>query len=530
MKNTIVILILLLNNLLVAQITDSKKDAIKVLNITIPEAIGSNSISHRFGYPNYIITQFSSANPDLLYVVNDNNEQYYSNDYVTAYLGTKMIGRISNRNIKTTDIGKEIMADVNKDAEYVFNILDRRTSHDQKSIGYIDKKLRIKTNNDAPFDLLKNDNCPLTLVNYQENKDVYTFENFTFWSDKNDKKEFFKKLKTDFFKWADERKIQTEVKSVMSKEPATLTDIKASYSADRSIAHVVFTFLHPYYYGKYYLLYDIDFKNKTSKKLGESKFAAILNDDHFIYTVFKTWDATTKKSIEYQKLINFDDNNSIVDLDKNFYDKINKIRTTDENFLYCKSNKDFIVFNLWHFENKNDRFCSYYFINKKTLECDKIVNLHTPNFDSNNYNYSISSKGPKWNKYLDKSAYTIAYKLYPTDENYVSSIYIIDWNTGALKLLSDHEYQLTALRKKDERIALDKVAIDKLDASNREITKINEEINNAGHTCWMCKGTGHGDKSNYIKKTEIKDGKEITTYIENVCVTCHGTGILYNRF
>lgn len=213
----------------------------------------------------------------------------------------------------------------------------------------------------------------------------------------------------------------------------------------------------------------------------------------------------------------------------------------DDEIQFLTSNKDFIIFKCYNREAKYNVFASYYFINKNNKECEKIVNLHLP-YDPNHY-YSLKNHVLIWNKDLTKSAVTMTYRLNPTDVNYVSCIYMIDWNTMTKTLLNDSKYQLAA--RQNDQIIQDKKEEERRadNAKYEENERLRAIARAIGWKCPACNGSGKG-----ISTMEVSGTSSSTTITNNVnfnwsqtvggsstysstqhtCTVCGGSGVVHD--
>lgn len=463
------------------------KSKLQIQNLTIPSPNGVNSMTDR---AENVKMGFSSFNTNFLYLWGNTPNLITIND-------AKVASRSSYETLTKTDVGRMILADFNKSSS---STNDSYSPHfQQKGFGYANHKFQIKINKGKPFGINNDSTFDVTLYNYQKFIDDETIKNFSFWKNSDERKAYHKKEKDSYFDFlkSDGRDNKYIKEVYENKNKTKLTDIHASYDSIRSMAHVVFTFTHLKYSQSYNVMYDIDFKNKTYKKIAEADFETKVNDDCYTYLASITQDPATKNWFRNYKIINFDDN-STIDIDQAYIEKLNNLTNPPREVEFKTSNKEYLLF-----ESKKGypsyAEYSYYFVNKKNNFCEKIVTLKTGN-------QGIGWGNIVWNNDFSKAAFSQRYKLNPSDQNTVTIAYIIDFENLSVTIIDDHQYQIDAINNKiaqDKEYSLQAV-IKSQEVYNRnaEITRQNAEIEaqNAQAKaerrakCTCCHGTGQVTK------------------------------------
>lgn len=488
------------NNILIPNKADNLLE-----DLIIPAPNGVNFLSNRFGFPNVIVPIFSEETSDKLYLKQCwRKKPYY--DRFTIFNGSDVMDRLDLS--RSYPLSKKFNQ-VGYFDEY--NNYNRGGYYDPppKIIGYVNDTLRIKVNDDKDFNLDNTNNFTIALTDSKNKKDIFTIDNFNIWNNKKEKNKFYSDL-TEYYKLS-EPQFYKQRKNDFDKNYGGIKDVYAVYDEAKNIARIQFAIGTPSASEDYYFLFEIDFKNKTYKKIGESQFKAILKKDHWVYC-----DKFLKWEFENDKIIYFDENYSTINLDSTFFDKINMLVPSIPlwSLKYVTSNSNYIII--------EGGLSYYFFINKKTLECEKIVHLILPKDDKNNYaerRYEDKGKKLAWNKNLTKSALTLAYKLNPSDQTFVSCIYIINWNTLEVDLIKDSKYQLLAIQNE---ILLQKEAdkeYQEIQARQRANTEIYEELSK-GNMCTLCNGKGR------VENNSIRTKMDMLTMLPFVtCPHCKGTGL-----
>lgn len=417
-----------------------RKEKLQIQNITIPAPNGLYSLTDR---ASDVKMQFCTSSQSILCLWGNNPTFYNVKD-------TKKIGHSTYGKLLESEIGREILADINKSSSTT------NTSYspyfNKKGEGYATDKFQIKINNGKPFDMNNNDTYTVMLYNYQKFIEEATLPNFSFWKDENERKDYHKKEKEayfDFYEDATSHAKKTAKEEYEENSKKNLTDIHASYDSIKSMAHIVFTFSHYKYDRSYNLMYDIDFKNKTYKKIGESDYKATVNDGCYSFITSITPNKIeTKKGFLNYRIINFEDN-STIDIDKAYMEKLNNLTNPPGDVEFVTANKEYIIFKSNISEN-NRKKDSYYFVNKKNNFCEKIINIYNERVGDIVFNSDFSM-----------AACNQKYKLNPNDSNLVNSVYILDLENLAVKLLDDNVYQMEAINNK---IIQDKESADRLSA------------------------------------------------------------------
>ncbi len=470
------------------------KGKLQIQSITIPAPNGVYTMTDR---AEDVKMQFSSSTKNFLYLWGIKPNVITIND-------AKVAARSSYETLTKTDFGREVLTDFNKSSSTTNESYSPHFK--QKGDGYANKKFQIKINKGKPFGINNDSTYTVTLYNYQKFIDEETISNFSFWKNAEERKEYHKKQKEEYFdSFTDENSTKSGRKSAKDEyeknSRTKLTDIHASYDSIKSLAHVVFTFSHLRYGRSYNVFYDINFKNKTYKKVGESDYQATVNDDCYYYLASITQDQTTKEWFRKYKIINFE-NYSIIDIDKAYAEKLNNLTNPAGDVEFVTANKEYLLFKSYAKQKivGSDAFfsnaVSYYFVNKSNNFCEKIVNIN---------HQSIGNK-IVFNSDFSYAAFSQNYRLNPNDSNYVNSVYVIDFDNLTVKLIDDHQYQMEAINNKiiqDKEDAL-QAAIKSQEVYNRnaEITRQNAEIEaqNAQAKaerrakCTCCHGTGQVTK------------------------------------
>ncbi len=154
------------------------------------------------------------------------------------------------------------------------------------------------------------------------------------------------------------------------------------------------------------------------------------------------------------------------------------------------ANENYMVFKDVH-RNENYSKKTFYFINKKSNLCEKIVTINAS--IEVFWNDDLTKSCMKYNSQLPENLVPDVYKF-----GYFSSLYLVDWETFQARLLDDHENQLNFLAyAKKDKLESDisyhnynaKVAA--INRENSEIEKRNDAIQSekTAH-CTCCHGTG----------------------------------------
>ncbi len=480
------------------------KGKLQIQSLTVPAPNGIYTMTDR---ANEVKMQFSSSNKNFLYLWGNKPNIITLND-------AKVAARSSYETLTKTDFGREVLADFNKNSYAKY--LSYSSHFNEKGVGYANHKFQIKINKGKSFGINNDSTYTVTLYNYQKFIDDETIANFSFWKNSDEQKAYHKKEKEAYFdSFTDENSNKSSRKNARDeyeeRSHTKLTDIHASYDSIKSLAHVVFTFSHLQYSRSYNVMYDIDFKNKSYKKIGESDFIAKVNDDCYYYLAAITQDQTTKEWFRNYKIINFDDN-STIDIDKSYIGKLNKLTNPAGDVEFVTANKDYLLFKSLSLQKivGSEAFTSngvsYYFVNKSNNFCEKIINI----------NHQAIGNNIVFNSDFSKAAYSQNYKLNPSDSKYVNSVYIIDFENLSVKFIDDHQYQIDAINNKivqDKEDAL-QAAIKSAEVYNHNaaVTRQNAEIeaqnakakSERTAKCTCCHGTGQKEiKGMYMGQESI---------------------------
>ncbi len=474
---------------------------LQILNITIPAPNGVYTMTDR---AKNVKMQFCTSSQNILCIWGSTPTFYSVNE-------TKVINRLSEEALLQAEIGREVLADFNKNS----STTNWRTSpyFNKKGEGYANEKFQIKINKGKPFGINNDSTYTVTLYNYQKFIDEEIISNFSFWKNENERKTYTKNEKEAYFDVYDDKKYDSRDRKkakddYKEKSRIKLTDIHSSYDAIKSVAHVVFTFTHLQYNHSYNVMYDIDFKNKTYKKIGESDYQAMVNNDCYSYIASMVQDKTTKYWFSNFKIINFDDN-SIIDIDKAYIEKLNALTNPSDDVEFMEANKDYMIFKGHYKPNKSDSnstTMSYYFVNKKNNFCEKIINIIT---QKNSLDDIV------FNSDFSKAAFSQKYQLSPNDNilDGVNSVYLLDFKNLSAKLLDDHQYQIDAINNKIIQDKEAKTQSDIRDFERYQITKQNKEIENQNAAaqaertakCLCCHGTGQVEnKGMYLGQETVR--------------------------
>ncbi len=474
-----------------------KKSKLQIQNIIIPAPNGVSSMTNR---AKFVKIQFGNRTDKLLYLWGEDITFYTVND-------AKMIGHSNYKTLTEKEIGREILADFNRNSyqDYAFYFPQRNDKGD----GYCNEKFQIKINKGKPLGINSDSTYVVTLHDYQKSTDIETLQNLSFWKNSEERKAFFKKEKEDYYNSLKEQGLSKDAiesaKEYYEKrsKKRILTDVHASYDANKNIAHVVFTFKHAISYNSHNVMFDIDFKNKTYKKIAESDYVAKVNDDFYSFQSLRYQDKTTKDWHNNHRIINFDDN-STIDIDKAYLNKISNLTNPPRNVRFETANKEYLVF-----KSSEDGVVaeSYYFVNKKSNFCEKIVTLN-----------SHQRLDVVWNNDFSLAAFNQRYKLNPSDENEVSSVSIINLDNLSVQLLDDHQYQTDVINAQIEQNKANAAKLSAFEMKNAAITRENAEIQAQNDKakaerrakCTCCHGTGVVEKQGMYL-----GNKEITTMTVN---------------
>ena len=176
---------------------------------------------------------------------------------------------------------------------------------------------------------------------------------------------------------------------------------------------------------------------------------------------------------------------------KQILNDLNILTAPAGNIEFEIANENYMVFKDIHRQDKDNKK-TYYFINKKSNICEKIVTINKTGVDIV-WNEDLTKSCLRFNSQLPENLVPDVYKF-----GYFSSLYLVDWETFQAKLLDDHDNQLNflALAKKD-KLESDisyqhynaKVAA--INRENNEIETHNAAIQSekTAH-CTCCHGTG----------------------------------------
>jgi hypothetical protein len=501
----------------IAKLEELKKAKLSRYSINIPEPRTYASMTSRFKIASM---QFGNLTDNFFYYWDDQVNIFSAKD-------GKFIVRSSVENLTKFGLGNEILSDFYKNADnrYDFGSLKLKTLSTHIAVpgkGYTGKTYRIKINNDKLFGINNDSSFTLSLYNLITGKETAIINNFSFWKNKDERKAFFSKEKEDYFNslmaWYKDKSIIKERRKVFDENSkAMLTNVHASYDSINNIAHIIFSFTHP---DRFSLcnsfLYEVDFKNGTYKRVGESNAAATINDDHYFYRTALFQDPVSKNWYTSWKILFFDSNKGSINIDTSYLRKINNLTNPVADVEYITSNKNHIIF-----RNRNLRAFmeDYYFVNIKNNFCEKIVTIKTSFGGDIVFNDDFS-----------KAGYLKDYKLNETDYDRVTSIYLIDFNSLTSTFIDDHDYQISAINNAKQQAAKDEAKYQAFMAKNAEIQKENDAINRLNAeakakrraNCSCCKGTGVienkgmylGTKTYTVTtiSTGAKEQKEIASY------------------
>ena len=456
-----------------------KKEKLQIQSITIPEPNGVYTMTDR---ANHVKMQFCTSTQNIFCVWGNTPTFFTVNE-------AKLVSHSTYETLIKSEIGREIIGDFNKSSSSTN--LDYSPHFKQKGYGYANEKFQIKINKGKPLGINNDSTYTVALYNYQKFIDDEIVSKFSFWKDENERKAFHKKEKEKYFDWIDanfNKHAQRSARDEFDEKKRTrLTDVHASYDSIKSMAHVVFAFSQLELNRSYNVMYDINFKDKTYKKIGESEFEITVNDDCYSYvTSIEPNKIEGKKGFKNYRIINFVDN-SILNIDKAYVAKLNALTNPPGDVEFVATNKDYIIFKSELSDNSGR--VSYYFVNKSNNFCEKIVTINGPSELVFNSDFSMA-------------AYSKIYKLNPNDSNYVSSVYVLDFENLTAKLIDDHEYQMEAINNKIINDNEYKRQSDEKDLEyynrNAAITRQNEQVDaqnaaaQAERTakCLCCHGTG----------------------------------------
>lgn len=498
------------------QIKLQNKGKLQIQSITIPAPNGVYSMTDR---ADDVKMQFSNSNSNFLYLWGERPTVITIND-------AKVAARSSYETLSKTDLGREILSDFNKSSSTTNDIFSPHFK--QKGNGFANHKFQIKINKGKPFGINNDSTFVVTLYNYQKFIDEETISNFNFWKNDDERKAYHKNEKDIYYAFLKSNGRDNKyIKEVYEKNNKTkITDIHASYDSIKSMAHVVFTFSHLKYSQSHNVMYDIDFKNKTYKKIAESDFQANVNDDCYSYLTSIQQDEKAKQWFRNFKIINFD-NNSTIDIDKPYVAKLNNLTNPVGDVEFVTANKGYLLFKsvtlqkIVGSEALTSNCVSYYFVNKISNFCEKIINVnHQP----------IGNK-IVFNSDFSKAAFSQNYRLNPKSD-YVNSIYIIDFENLSVQLVDDHQYQLDAI-KNSTCAPIAKETVPSVSSDEQTYTKSQSTTD---CVCSKCNGTGKFTVKTievYYPEVVNSNGKvvgyssyskTIDKYEDMTCGKCLGTG------
>ncbi|MDN3678004.1 hypothetical protein QWY90_11875 [Flavobacterium paronense] len=176
---------------------------------------------------------------------------------------------------------------------------------------------------------------------------------------------------------------------------------------------------------------------------------------------------------------------------KKIIDDLNILTAPAGNVEFEIANENQIIFKDLHRLDKDTK-TTYYFINKISNLCEKIVTVNGKYIDLV-WNEDFTKSCIKLNSKLPESLVPDVYKF-----GYYSSLYVIDWETFQIKFIDDHDNQLNYLAlAKSDKLASD-ISYQQYNAKVAAINRENNEIesqNSAAQAertakCQCCHGTG----------------------------------------
>jgi hypothetical protein len=176
---------------------------------------------------------------------------------------------------------------------------------------------------------------------------------------------------------------------------------------------------------------------------------------------------------------------------KQIINDLNVLTAPAGNVEFEIANESYIIFKDLHRQDK-DQKKTFYFINKKTNNCEKIVTLNGKYIDLV-WNEDFTKSCIKLNSNLPESLVPDVYKF-----GYYSSLYVVDWDTFQIKFIDDHVNQLNYLAlAKSDKLASD-ISYQQYNAKVAAVNEQNNEIerkNTAAQSertskCTCCLGTG----------------------------------------
>lgn len=197
----------------------------------------------------------------------------------------------------------------------------------------------------------------------------------------------------------------------------------------------------------------------------------------------------------------------------NYSDEVIKKIITDLNTLTAPAgnvefeiaNENYMIFKDLHRQDKDNKK-TFYFINKKTNNCEKVVTLNGKYIDLV-WNEDLTKSCIKLNSKLPENLVPDVYKF-----DYYVSLFIIDWEAFQIKFIDDHVNQLNYLAlAKSDKLASDR-SYQKYNAEVAAINKQNAEIEaqNAAaqyertSKCTCCHGTGQQEiKGMYLGQENV---------------------------
>lgn len=257
---------------------------------------------------------------------------------------------------------------------------------------------------------------------------------------------------------------------------------------------------------------DILFSSSKDNLLCISRKKISPSSYDFNYDFMTVFSANSQKRLYSGSFDNFEQTEIGRKMDVKFYEKPQtnefKLNYSDEavqqiindlniltapagNVEFEIANENYMIFKDLHRQDKDDKK-TFYFINKKTNSCEKIVTLNGKYIDLV-WNEDLTKSCLQLNSKLPENLVPDVYKF-----EYYISLYIIDWETFQIKFIDDHVNQLNYLAlAKSDKLASDisyqqynaKVAA--INEQNNEIERKNVVVQSERTAkCTCCLGTG----------------------------------------
>ncbi|NOT92417.1 hypothetical protein [Ferruginibacter sp.] len=467
-----------------------------IQNITVPApALDNSSMTYR----NAIIDmQFSAQNKDLFYIKNQGGLDLINQDDMTIYSVNekKHIGIASIPTLIESNNGREALIDfqnnnkrIQKEGEmYQYGIYT--TNYQNATQNFIDATYKIVFNNNKSVRFDNDAAIPISIFNHKNQTTEQSITDFKFWKNTDSLSVFIKSEKEKYLEFAKKyyayqyKGIKKEYSEHYKKSMYYLGGIKARYDPAKQVAHIVIKIeinnlwgssLYNYY-STFNFLYEIDFKHKSYTKLASSHYPITLKDNYCAWIPIENEpiDNETIYDRPIKSILYFDEYSTTV-FDNAYINRLNQLTTPAADVKFEFANNLYLIF------KEKAPGSRYYFVNRQTNVCEKIVNLRLPYKDINMV----------WDDNSLKSAIQLYNDPGFSSKNHATSIYIIDWNTLRADILDDHGNQQAYANRTNAYMVQAEInreafykSLDEQNARDRKSRQENEEIENTINKNW----------------------------------------------